>query len=133
MKQFVHLRASPRVGMDMKAFSEAMSCAFPGRVRKYHASVVRPDGPWEYWRSEYAQVTDGCPERLIADYARRYLGIRESLGDISQVDMSFVIVTEVVGMSDMTGYYLPREALQLLVAAGWDVDIDVVPDVGEGS
>ena len=131
MKQFVHLRAFPRVGMDMKAFSEAISCAFPGQIRKYHASVVRPDGPWEYWRSEYEQVIDGCPESLITVYAGRYLAIRESLGDTSQLDMSFVIVTEIVGIGDVAGYYLPRDALQLLVTANWDMDIDVLPYVGE--
>lgn len=130
MRQFVHLRASPTIETDIHAFATAIAPAFPGRVVSYHPSVADRGGPNAYWRSEYEFVTDRFPERLVPDYARRYLAVKDSLGDISGLEFSFVIVTEVANVDDMKGYYLSRDALALLVQVGWDVDIDVVPEVG---
>lgn len=129
MRQFVHLRVSPTVDTDMHAFASAIATEFPGRVVACRPGVVERGGPSAYWRSEYEFVTDRDPERLVPHYARRFLAVKDRLGDLSGLECTFVIVTEVADEGDLQGYYLSREALALLVQVGWDVDIDVVPQI----
>lgn len=133
MKQFVHLRASPVVACDVQAFADGMAEAFNGVVRRYHPSVTTPDGPKEFWCSEYEYVTDRLPEALIPVYAARFLAIKDRLANLNLFEISFVIVSEFSRLDELNGYYLSREALATLVDVGWDVDIDVLRDIGAAS